>query len=173
MHQDVCRLNLHQDDVALLDHRPIGEISLSLLELPSMKGGPFKTQRQNRMTIAPPRGIAVRGKAMAHDMNDTSPKRAAPISYRPPAKLADEFEARLRASGLSTNAFLNEAVFRKRGFGGGVRRLLATLLAACAEIKDLLRSIETSEGEPEVLERVEEELKLIRTALMQLLGRRS
>jgi hypothetical protein len=110
---------------------------------------------------------------MAHDMSDTSPKRAAPISYRPPAKLADEFEARVRASGLSTNAFLNEAVFRKKGFGGGVRRLLATLLAACAEIKDLLRSIKAREGEPEALERVEAELRLIRTALMQLLGRRS
>ncbi|MDW3098641.1 MAG: hypothetical protein R8J41_11135 [Alphaproteobacteria bacterium] len=106
-------------------------------------------------------------------MSDTSPKRTAPISYRPPAKLADEFEARVRASGLSTNAFLSEAVFRKKGFGGGVRRHLATLLAACAEIKDLLRSIKAREGEPEALERVEAELRLIRTALMQLLGRRS
>ncbi len=36
--------------------------------------------------------------------NKTKQKRPAPISYRPPADLAEEFQRRVEASGLSVNA---------------------------------------------------------------------
>ena len=38
-------------------------------------------------------------------------KREAPISYRPPSDLREEFRARVERSGLTINAFLNKAVF--------------------------------------------------------------
>ncbi len=141
---------------------------------------PFNPRRK-RVISPSARGITARRKAMPYDMSTSVPtsnprrtkKRPAPYSYRPPVSLADEFDARVRASGLSTNAFITEAVFSKRGPASGVRIELAQLLTACAEIKDLIRSLNTDREIEAASIRIDAELRLIRTALMRLLGRRS
>ena len=43
--------------------------------------------------------------------DSTNRKREAPISYRPPKGLREEFHARVEKSGLSTSAFITKAVF--------------------------------------------------------------
>lgn len=100
-------------------------------------------------------------------------KRPAPHSYRPPTKLADEFEARVRSSGLNTNAFITQAVFSRKNSDAGTRKLLARLLLTCAEIKDFVRFLNEDEELREVSQHIETELRIIRTTLMKLLGRRS
>ena len=104
-------------------------------------------------------------------------KRARPISYRPPAKLRDEFTARVRDSGLSLNGFITRAVFageapRARPQARLDRAAAATLLAQAAAIADRLAAM--PEGTPEsaqALQVCRDELLLIRTFLMQLAGR--
>jgi len=104
-------------------------------------------------------------------------KREAPVSYRPPAKLRDEFQTRVRNSGLSANAFITRAVFageapRARPKTRLDRVTAATLLAQAASITDRLAGL--SEGTPasdETLCACRDELLLIRTFLMQLAGR--
>lgn len=105
-------------------------------------------------------------------------KREAPVSYRPPAKLRDEFHARVENSGLPVNAFITHAIFagdapRARRKSGLDQRMAAMLLAQAARIGDRL-------GEPQpgssvayttALRECRDELVLIRTCLMQLLGR--
>ena len=44
----------------------------------------------------------------------TDKKRDAPISYRPPADLADEFRRRVEASGLPVNAYITRADLQRR-----------------------------------------------------------
>jgi hypothetical protein len=41
----------------------------------------------------------------------TDQKRDAPVSYRPPADLRDEFRRRVETSGLSANAYITRAIF--------------------------------------------------------------
>ena len=41
----------------------------------------------------------------------TDKKRDAPVSYRPPAELRDEFRRRVKASGLPVNAYITKALF--------------------------------------------------------------
>lgn len=81
----------------------------------------------------------------------TEKKRAAPISYRPPAKLRDAFDARVRESGLPTNQYITKCVFEggaPRLRGSAVdRRMLAKLLAECAAIRDGLERVEKIAGE--------------------------
>jgi hypothetical protein len=104
-------------------------------------------------------------------------KRAPPISYRPPAKLRDEFAARVRDSGLSISGFITRAVFagiapRARPRPALDRAGAATLLAQAALIADRLAAIpEGSEAREETLRACRDELLLIRTFLMQLAGR--
>ncbi|WP_218669481.1 hypothetical protein [Hydrogenophaga sp. H7] len=104
-------------------------------------------------------------------------KRAPPISYRPPAKLRDEFAARVRDSGLSVSGFITRAVFagvapRARPKPSLDRAAAATLLAQAAAIADRLGTLpQGSQEGDEVVQACREELLLIRTFLMQLAGR--
>lgn len=102
-------------------------------------------------------------------------KREAPISYRPPAKLRDEFELRVRNSGLSLNGFITRAVFA--GEAPRARRKppveqadLAVLMALAASIADRLAD-QPEEAGGAALSSCHDELVLIRTCLMQIMGR--
>lgn len=104
-------------------------------------------------------------------------KRAAPISYRPPAQLREEFHRRVRNSGLKANAFITRAVFageapRARPQSPLDRASAARLLAQAATIADRLSALPESPAErDEALSACRDELRLIRTFLMQLAGR--
>lgn len=104
-------------------------------------------------------------------------KRPPPISYRPPVELREEFIARVRSSGLSTNSYITRAVFsgqapRTKPKPGLDRAAAATLLAQAAVIADRLRSMSDGTAErDDALRACREELLLIRTFLMQLAGR--
>lgn len=80
-------------------------------------------------------------------------KREAPISYRPPAALRDEFHARVERSGLTISGFLTKAVFGQDPGRASCRpaieeKLLAKLLTEAAVIRQLLQDIDASgEGE--------------------------
>lgn len=104
-------------------------------------------------------------------------KREAPVSYRPPANMRDEFAARVQGSGLSVNAFITRAVFggaapRARPKTRLDRATAATLLAQAATIADRLAGLPQSASEcDDTLRACRDELLLIRTFLMQLAGR--
>lgn len=104
-------------------------------------------------------------------------KREAPISYRPPEILREEFRARVEKSGLSVNAFITQAIFRspppKQSRRPSVETQdLARLLAEAARLRTQLDTLPL-EGAHQV--RLHEEavtvLTDIRTLLMQALGR--
>lgn len=102
-------------------------------------------------------------------------KRPAPISWRPPAEKHAEFEKRLKASGLSANAFITEAVFGRTRHRPAELRQQAQILAQCAEIKDRLHEIAISgatAGQPLNLEDITARLIEIRSALFVLMGRK-
>ena len=98
-------------------------------------------------------------------------KRAAPISYRPPAEWRDELYARQQASGLSMNAFITKALFGAP-VSRAARRLplasgdLARLLNQAARIHDKL---EDAGIEAAILD----ELSVIRSAILKAMGRAS
>jgi hypothetical protein len=104
-------------------------------------------------------------------------KREAPVSYRPPEKLRGEFLARVRNSGLSINAFITKAVFamsapRARKAAPLDQKQAAALLAQAAVIADRLAALPGDESASEEgLRACRDELVLIRTCLMQVLGR--
>jgi hypothetical protein len=100
-------------------------------------------------------------------------RRPAPISYRPPRGLAEEFHARVAASGLSTNAFITEAIFGRNRHRPDELQALAGLLVRTAAINDRLREIELAGagGSTLSIEAAQEELVDIRTALIALMGR--
>lgn len=81
----------------------------------------------------------------------------------------------VESSGLSVNAFLNEAVFGKSRHRPGEYKILAQILAACARIADQLREFKLAGAEHSSLafEAMADELRLIRTILMTRMGRRS
>ena len=62
----------------------------------------------------------------------TGKKREAPISYRPPAALREEFHSRVEKSGLSASAFITKSVFgndaprqsRRPATGGEIARAI-------------------------------------------------
>ena len=105
-------------------------------------------------------------------------KREAPISYRPPKGLRDEFHARVEKSGLSTSAFITKAVFatdppRQSRRPSMEAELLAQLLAQAAKIRDELHQISlagTDDNTP-VIEAAFDELTEIRAALIKSSGR--
>lgn len=104
-------------------------------------------------------------------------KRDAPVSYRPPERLRDEFRARVSNSGLSTNAFLTAAIFGQAA-PRAVRtpsldqKTLALLLSQTARISDRLGSPQVvAEGDAAHLAACRAELTEIRTCLMLALGR--
>lgn len=108
-------------------------------------------------------------------MHKDKQKRPSPISYRPPQNKREDFTARVQASGLSTNAYINECVFGKSRHRPAERKALAELLATSAQIKTTLHAIKLTEASAHGLpiEQAIEELMLIRNGIMRLLGRRS
>lgn len=111
----------------------------------------------------------------AHATATARPKRPPPISWRPPADKRAEFDDRLKASGLSANAFITEAVFGRTRHRPAELRHLAQILAACADIKDQLHEIALSgaaAGHSLSIEEFTERLIEIRSALFILMERK-
>ena len=106
----------------------------------------------------------------------TGKKRDAPIPYRPPAALRDEFHSRVEKSGLSTSAFLTKSVFgndapRQSRRPAIEQKLLAQLLAQAAQIREELKRVSGPDSNPQAIEAATEELRLIRVALFKEMGR--
>lgn len=106
------------------------------------------------------------------------PKRQAPISYRPPEQLRDEFCARVVNSGLSVNGFITASVFnqaapRARRVAPLDRQIAAQLLSQAARISDRLLASQplASTAQAALLKECRDELAEIRTCLMHVLGR--
>lgn len=79
-------------------------------------------------------------------MTETTQKRRAPYSYRPPKSREEEFERLLAASGLPFNAFITEAVFGRSRHRPAELRLLAKILGETAQISDCQHEILLSGG---------------------------
>lgn len=102
-------------------------------------------------------------------------KRKPPISYRPPEALRAEFERRVQESGLSSNAFLTEGWHGRNRYRPAEQKILAQILARCAEFADqqrqTARNASSAESDPQ-----SDELKTllieIRSALFSLMGRK-
>lgn len=104
-------------------------------------------------------------------------KRQAPISYRPPERLREEFHALAEKSGLSINGFITRAVFGMSAPRAQRRSTLreemaAQLLSQAARLADLLgQAAAGSPAHAAVLQEARAELVEIRSALLALLGR--
>jgi hypothetical protein len=110
----------------------------------------------------------------------TDKKRDAPISYRPPADLADEFRRRVESSGLPVNAYITRAIFnaaipRATRHPAAEKQMLAHLLGRSAAIRDALDNATRIAGDdPRMIEAAEAtyaELKIIAAALMKMMER--
>ena len=113
-------------------------------------------------------------------LDKTRKKREAPISYRPPVSLQEEFDLRVQKSGLSLCAFITKAVFgqgptrqSRRPSGAGLDG--ARLLAPGMEIEAALSRIEAQAGDdPEIaaaLADARRALSEIRAVAFRLNGR--
>lgn len=106
-------------------------------------------------------------------------KREAPISYRPPAKLREEFLARVEKSGLSTSGYITKAVFgqgapRQARRPAAEQQLLARLLVQAAAVRQRLDDIDrTRDGHEyaQVIAQAAEDLAVIRAALLKAMQR--
>lgn len=108
-------------------------------------------------------------------------KRPAPISYRPPKAMREEFARRVAVSGMTANAFITQSIF-ERDPPRQVRRApvntaeIARLVGECARLRDRLEAIEAN-GAGEEMEALVAEAILhlteIRTACFEALGRGS
>lgn len=105
----------------------------------------------------------------------TEKKREAPISYRPPYELREQFRARVEESGLSVNAFITAAVFgddapkparRASASRAEVSRLLVAVTLLTARLKDLV-----GDADPALLDDAIRDLREIRAACLKALGR--
>lgn len=101
------------------------------------------------------------------DENVSKPVRRGKISYRIPACKEAEFDELVALSGLSTNGFITDCIFRKNRHNPAELKRLAEILAIAAELKTELKAQNRLDAD------VVRELTLIRTALMSLMGRRS
>ncbi len=105
-------------------------------------------------------------------------KRDAPISYRPPEALREEFRSRVEKSGLSANAFITQAIFesavpRQARRAPIEQQQIARLLSETARLHDCLRELSQSDvTDPALLEGAVRDLQDIRAALLSALGRR-
>lgn len=103
--------------------------------------------------------------------------REAPISYRPPEILREEFRARVEKSGLSVNAFITQAIFASPPPKQSRRPAVATqdlarLLAEAAQLRAQLGTLPlVEERQVQLHEEAVAVLTDIRTLLMQALGR--
>lgn len=112
-------------------------------------------------------------------MTDEKTKtREAPISYRPPAALREEFRTRAQRSGLSVSAFITAAIFntdppRQSRRPSADARAVAEILAGLAAIRDRLDEI--ARTDPDGTDRIGEALRQlteIRAAAFKALGRK-
>lgn len=104
-------------------------------------------------------------------------KRTAPISYRPPTGLSAAFRERVDLSGLSTNAYITQAVFnqelpRSKRAASVDQKMVAMLLSQSAKINDRLEALNNLNptSHEYLLEECRAELVEIRTCLMLALG---
>lgn len=100
-------------------------------------------------------------------MSDDTPKRRQKISYRIPKAREDEFDRLVQLSGQSINSFISDSIFRRGRRNSAQQIRLVQILDDTARIKS---SIEAGGLESDEITR---ELKLIRTALMSLIGRQT
>jgi hypothetical protein len=108
-------------------------------------------------------------------------KREAPISYRPPKELRAEFDERVRASGLSTSAFITKSVFgreppRRSRRPSIEQEAVAQILSRLAQLRDELHAINVHLGEgggdPTLIEEAVRPLTEIRALCFKALGRK-
>ncbi|WP_246204597.1 hypothetical protein [Devosia marina] len=108
----------------------------------------------------------------------TEKKRDAPISYRPPEALREEFRARVEKSGLSVSAFITQSVFaddapRQARRAPIEQQQVARLLAETAALHDRLRALgDADRVDPALFDAAVRDLHDIRAALLSALGRR-
>ena len=110
----------------------------------------------------------------------TGKKREAPISYRPPAELREEFDLRVRKSGLSTSGYITRAVFSQDAPRQSRRppieqKMLAQMLAQAAAIRDQLHEISLTgadERQTLLIEMAVGDLAELRAALFIAMGRK-
>jgi hypothetical protein len=105
-------------------------------------------------------------------------RRDAPISYRPPAALREEFHARVAQSGLSLNAYITQSVFaddapRQARRAPIEQQTIARLLAETARLHDRLEAVGVdAERDAALLEEALRDLREIRAACLAALGRK-
>lgn len=111
------------------------------------------------------------------------PKRTAPVSYRPPEGLREEFHTRVHNSGLSINSFITASVFgqaapKSRRVASLDEQAAAALLTQAARIHDQLKALSVPSGEiwidmdgTTVLQECRDELIEVRSCLLSALGR--
>ena len=113
-------------------------------------------------------------------MKNGNGKRPAPISYRPPVCLEDEFNSRVQKSGLSISAYITQCVFgkpppRQSKRPPASQKILAKLLGEAAKIHADLQAIRHSPdrgAENQVLfEQACADLTEIRAAILKSMGR--
>lgn len=102
-------------------------------------------------------------------------KREAPISYRPPCELREQFRARVEESGLSVNSFITAALFGENApkparRTSAARADVARLLAETALLNERLKAL-ASDADPALLADALRDLREIRAACLRALGR--
>jgi len=102
-------------------------------------------------------------------------KREAPISYRPPHELREQFRARVEDSGLSVNAFITAAVFGEDAptparRASASRADVARLLAETTLLNERLKGL-VGDADPALLVDAVRDLREIRAAGLRALGR--
>lgn len=104
-------------------------------------------------------------------------KREAPISYRPPEALKNEFHRRVEKSGLSISAFISKSIFdleqpRQARRPAIEKQQLARLMIDLAIIREQLSEISKSASAPQKLEKMLSELSEIRNSILFADGRK-
>ena len=113
-------------------------------------------------------------------MKNGNGKRPAPISYRPPVSLEDEFNSRVEKSGLSISAYITKCVFnqappRQSKRPAASQKLLAKLLGEATKIHEDLQAISSSTDlsaqNQSLFEDACKDLTEIRAAILKSMGR--
>lgn len=105
-------------------------------------------------------------------VNGMTKKRDAPISYRPPESLREEFRARVARSGQSASGYITACVFAEAGPRAArrppvERQEIARLLA---ELGALRAQLDDAAGDPALFEAACRDLSEIRAACLLALG---
>ncbi len=104
--------------------------------------------------------------------DESRPKRPKPYSWRPPADKRAVVEDMVAKSGLSMNAFITEAVLGKSRHRPGELKMLAQILAKCAEIAGMLRHLAEHQLDEDIIVTLRADLAEIRSELFLLMGRK-